>query len=181
MELVCCFKNGSRRKRVRHCKEFGLRFSVCQKKLREFSVLWALGSMLGATQSVDMINSLKQDYGRVEVAVLNVDLLPNSIDTVVIGDRLFSLPIQVEGFEVNNLHDNQMDLDEGNPRGEHSMEERNVGLGNNNSSHGKEKKSDSSGPSQQDGTASNDKHVDDMNTGEETSKEYRLLCLHKKK
>jgi hypothetical protein len=31
-------------------------------KLREFSVLWALGSMLGATQAVDMITSVKQDY-----------------------------------------------------------------------------------------------------------------------
>jgi hypothetical protein len=71
---------------------------IFRLKLREFSVLWALGSMLGATQSVDMISSLKRDYGRVEVAVLNVDLLPNSIDTIVIGDRLFSLPIQVEGF-----------------------------------------------------------------------------------
>jgi hypothetical protein len=50
----------------------------------------------------------------VEVVVLNVDLLPNSIDTVVIGDRLFSLPIQVEGFEGNEVHNNQMDVDEGN-------------------------------------------------------------------
>jgi hypothetical protein len=32
------------------------------KKLREFSVLWVLGSMLGATQSVDMISSLKRNY-----------------------------------------------------------------------------------------------------------------------
>jgi hypothetical protein len=55
--------------------------------------------MLGATQSVDMISSLRRNYGHVEVAVLNVDLLLNSIDTVVIGDRLFSLPIQVEGPE----------------------------------------------------------------------------------
>jgi hypothetical protein len=66
-------------------------------KLWEFSVLWALGSMLGATQAVDMISSLKKDYARVEVAVLSVDLLPNLIDTMVIGDRMFSLPIQVEG------------------------------------------------------------------------------------
>jgi hypothetical protein len=41
-------------------------------KLREFSLLWALGSMLGATQSVDMVTSLRKNYGRVEVAVLNV-------------------------------------------------------------------------------------------------------------
>jgi hypothetical protein len=53
--------------------------------------------MLGATQAVDMISSLKKDYARVEVAVLSVDLLPNLIDTMVIGDRMFSLPIQVEG------------------------------------------------------------------------------------
>jgi hypothetical protein len=81
------------------------------EKLREFSVLWALGSMLGATQNVDMVTSLKQNYGRVEVVVLNVDLIPNMIDTVVIGDRLFSLPIQVEGRVANEDHEVQMDLD----------------------------------------------------------------------
>jgi hypothetical protein len=84
------------------------------KKLREFSVLWALGSMLGVTQSVDMISSLRRNYSCVEVVVLNVDLLPNSIDTVVIGDRLFSLPIQVEGPEGHEVHNNQMEIDEGN-------------------------------------------------------------------
>jgi hypothetical protein len=84
------------------------------QKLREFSVLWALGSMLGTTQSVDMISSLRIDYGRVEVAVLNMDLLPNSINTVVIRDRLFSLPTQVEQLDVEEHHDNQMEVDDGN-------------------------------------------------------------------
>jgi hypothetical protein len=82
-------------------------------KLREFSVLWALGSMLGATQAVDMITSLKQDYAWVEVAVLNVDLLPNMIDMVVIGDIMFSLLIQVEGREDNIEREELMDLDNG--------------------------------------------------------------------
>jgi hypothetical protein len=82
-------------------------------KLCEFSVLWALGSMLGATQTVDTVTSLRQYYGRVEVAVLNVDLLPNMIDTVVIGDRLYSLPIQVEGREDNEEVEAQMDLVDG--------------------------------------------------------------------
>jgi hypothetical protein len=45
--------------------------------------------------------------------VLIVDLLPNMIDTVVIGDRLFSLPIQVEGREENEEVEAQMDVDEG--------------------------------------------------------------------
>jgi hypothetical protein len=69
--------------------------------------------MLGATQTVDMVTSLKQNYGKVEVTVLNVDLIPNMIDTVVIGDKLFSLPIQVEGRVKNEEHEVQMDLDEG--------------------------------------------------------------------
>jgi hypothetical protein len=69
--------------------------------------------MLGATQTVNMITSSKQNYGRVEVAVLNVDLIPNMIDTVVIGDRLFSLPIHVEGRVENEELEVQMDLDEG--------------------------------------------------------------------
>jgi hypothetical protein len=46
--------------------------------------------------------------------VLNVDLLLNSIDTVVIGDRLFSLPIQVEGPKGHEVHNNQMEVDEWN-------------------------------------------------------------------
>jgi hypothetical protein len=83
------------------------------EKLKECLVLWALGSMLGATQTVDMVTSSKQNYGRVEVVVLNVDLIPNMIDTVVIGDRLFSLPIQVDGRVENEEHEVQMDLDEG--------------------------------------------------------------------
>jgi hypothetical protein len=82
-------------------------------KLHEFSVLWALGSMLGATQLVDMVTSSRKNYGRVEVVVLNVDLLPNLIDTVVIGDSLFSLPIQVEGREDHEEAEAQMEVDDG--------------------------------------------------------------------
>jgi hypothetical protein len=84
------------------------------KQLREFSVLWALGSMLAATQSVDMIRSLRNDYERAEVAVLSVDLLPNSIDSVVIGDRLYTLPIHVEGRDEAEAHANPMEVDYGN-------------------------------------------------------------------
>jgi hypothetical protein len=52
----------------------------------------------------------------VEVVVLNVDLLPNRVDTVVIGDRLFSLPIQVEEQDDEATHAGQMDVDDGNVR-----------------------------------------------------------------
>jgi hypothetical protein len=49
----------------------------------------------------------------VEVAVSNVDLLPNSIDSVVIRDRLYTLPIEVEGLETRAEQDTQMDVDNG--------------------------------------------------------------------
>jgi hypothetical protein len=103
-------------------------------KLREFSVLWALGSMLGATQSVDMVTSLRKNYSRVEVAVLNVDLLPNLIDTSVIGDRLFSLPIQVEGREDNEEGEAQMDVDEGGNDSAHDNENPTKARGRNDKS-----------------------------------------------
>jgi hypothetical protein len=116
------------------------------KKLREFSVLWVLGSMLGATQSVDMISSLKRNYGHVEVTVLNVDLLLNSIDTVVIRDRLFSLPIQVEGPKGHEVHNNQMEVDErnsgvGNSGDGHREEGRDSGPWGDNASKGNEENS----------------------------------------
>jgi hypothetical protein len=70
--------------------------------------------MVGATQSVDMINSLRNDYGRVEVTVLSVDLLPNSIDSVVIGDRLYTLLIHMEGRDEAEAHANPIEVDDGN-------------------------------------------------------------------
>jgi hypothetical protein len=51
------------------------------QKLREFSVFWALGSMLGATMTVDMVSSLWNEYGRVQIAVLDASILPNRIDS----------------------------------------------------------------------------------------------------
>jgi hypothetical protein len=75
--------------------------------------------MLGAIQSVDMITLSRKNYGRVEVAVLNVDLLSNLIDTVVIGDKLFSLLIQVEGREDHEEAEAQMEVDGGGNDGAH--------------------------------------------------------------
>jgi hypothetical protein len=60
--------------------------------------------MLGAIQSVDMILSLW---------VLDVNLLPNQIEYVVVGDRLFTLPIQVEGRD-DVPRDQNMEVDNNN-------------------------------------------------------------------
>uniref|UniRef100_A0A0E0IHE6 DUF4283 domain-containing protein n=1 Tax=Oryza nivara TaxID=4536 RepID=A0A0E0IHE6_ORYNI len=76
---------------------FGLR-----KKLREYLNLWAVGSLLGATQTVDMKMTRKNDFGRIFVAVLNPRIIPKNLD-VVIGDHFFELEIVVEkmGFDEN--------------------------------------------------------------------------------
>jgi hypothetical protein len=127
-------------------------------KLHEFSVLWALGSMLGATQSVDMVTSLRKNYGRVEVTVLNVDLIPNMIDTVVIGDRHFSLPIQVEGREENEEEAAQMELDNGsNDKGNGVEESSGTRAPNNN---GREGNDQGGGSGQQNPRASGSKTSD---------------------
>jgi hypothetical protein len=69
---------------------FGLR-----RELYEFLDLWAVGSMLGFTQTVDMETTRKSNFGRVQVAVLNPGLIPEQLD-VVIGDHYFEVEFEVE-------------------------------------------------------------------------------------
>lgn len=66
-----------------------------RKELREFLNLWAVGSMLGSTQTVDMEMTRKNNFGRVFVSVLNPTLIPPHLD-VVIGDHYFELEFGVE-------------------------------------------------------------------------------------
>jgi hypothetical protein len=78
-------------------KVYGMR-----KELREFLELWAVGTMLGSTQVVDMEATRKNNYGRILVAVLNPSLIPDKLD-VVIADHYFELEFEVEkwGFDEN--------------------------------------------------------------------------------
>jgi hypothetical protein len=73
-----------------------------RKELREYMELWAIGSLLGSTQMVDMEITRKNDFGRVLVVVLNPALIPGNLD-VVIGDHYFELEFEVEkmGFDEN--------------------------------------------------------------------------------
>ncbi|CAO2141516.1 unnamed protein product [Urochloa humidicola] len=78
-------------------KVYGMR-----EELREFLDLWAVGFMLGSTQTVDMETTRKSDFGRIFVAVLNLKLIPPHLDAVI-GDHYFELDIEVEkkGFDEN--------------------------------------------------------------------------------
>lgn len=76
-------------------KVYGIR-----KALREFLELWAVGSMLGSTQTVDIETTRRSEFGRIFVAVLNPKLIPSHMD-VVIGDHYFELQFEVERIGVD--------------------------------------------------------------------------------
>lgn len=77
-----------------------VRVTGIEEPLREFLILWVVGSLLGSTQSVDMETTRKNEFGRVLVAVLDPKLIPRTLD-VVIGDHYFDLVFEVEkkGFD----------------------------------------------------------------------------------
>lgn len=110
-----------------------IRITGIRRKLREFQNLWAIGSMLGSTQTVDMETTCKNNFGHVLVAVLDPKLLPSNLD-VVIGDHYFELKFEVEpvGFDDNgeevqfNFKDGNNDgsrpMEEDDPNGEHGLD-----------------------------------------------------------
>lgn len=69
-----------------------VRVSGIRKALMEYLNLWAI---LGATQVVDMKTTRKNDFGRINMTVLDPKLLPKELD-VVIGDRYFELKFEIE-------------------------------------------------------------------------------------
>ncbi|PWZ57571.1 hypothetical protein Zm00014a_012430 [Zea mays] len=72
-----------------------VQFTGLPKELREYSVIWAVGSMLGISKEVDMLFTRKFDRARLKVAVLDPNLIPLVVD-VVIGDYLYELKFRVE-------------------------------------------------------------------------------------
>ena len=56
--------------------------------LREYLVLWALGTLFGVTQDVDMVTTRASSFGRFAVAVLDLEAIPTKLD-VIIGNRYF--------------------------------------------------------------------------------------------
>lgn len=53
------------------------------KVLRTYEVIWAIGTMFGATQKVDMIYTRKNKFDRFQVAVLNLATIPDHMDVVI--------------------------------------------------------------------------------------------------
>ncbi|XP_035822203.1 uncharacterized protein [Zea mays] len=86
-----------------------VQFTGLPKELREYSVIWAVGSMLGISKEVDMLFTRKFDRARLKVAVLDPNLIPQVVD-VVIGDYLYELKFRVES-EAEGDQPLPMDMD----------------------------------------------------------------------
>jgi len=100
------------------------------KVLRAYQVLWAVGTLLGATQKVDMISTRKNKFGRFKVAVLNPTILPTTMDCVI-GTRFLELQFEVEPFMQSGeatgsgSKDGPNGEDNGNANGDTEMEDAN--------------------------------------------------------
>jgi len=108
-----------------------VRVTSMRESLREFLILWPVGSLLGSTQTVDMETTRKSDFGQVFVAVLDPKLIPRRLD-VVIGDHYFELVFEVEkrGFDESG---EEVDIfwEGGEGEGEGEGEDEEMELGSN--------------------------------------------------
>jgi hypothetical protein len=68
--------------------------------LREYVILWALGTLFGVTQDVDMVTTRANNFGRFAVAMIEPKAISTKLD-VIIGNRYFQLTFEVEHFLPN--------------------------------------------------------------------------------
>jgi hypothetical protein len=68
--------------------------------LRKYLVLWALGTLFGVTQDLDMVTTRASSFGQFAVAVLEPEAIPTKLD-VIIGNRYFQLRFEVEPYLPN--------------------------------------------------------------------------------
>jgi hypothetical protein len=86
-----------------------VQFTGLPEELRDFLVIWAMGSILGITKDVDMPFTRVHEIARMQVAVLDPGLIPEYAD-VAIGENVYELQFKVEPDE-NSANPMPMDMD----------------------------------------------------------------------
>lgn len=92
-------------------------------EIRSFLPLWAVGTIIGATQKVDLRYTKRMGVVRLLVGVTNVDKIPESVD-IVVGDGLYEIFFKVDkvckdGVWSNfNYPSDKNDEDENDSKGE---------------------------------------------------------------
>jgi hypothetical protein len=69
--------------------------------LRDYLIIWVVGSILGVTKEVDMVFTRHFDINRMQVMVMDPNLIPQSVN-VVIGENMYELKFRVEGASVDS-------------------------------------------------------------------------------
>ncbi|KAF0930278.1 hypothetical protein E2562_031887 [Oryza meyeriana var. granulata] len=72
-----------------------VQFTGLPKELRDYMIIWAVGSILGITKMVDIRFIRRYDIAHLQVLVLDPSLIRDSVD-VVIGDFLYELHFKME-------------------------------------------------------------------------------------
>jgi hypothetical protein len=97
-------------KAVKVLPKVWVQFNGLPKVLCDFLIIWVVGSILGITKDVDMVFTRKHEICRLQVPVLDPNLIPQFVE-VVIGESLYTLQFWVE----ENIEDNEpepMDMDD---------------------------------------------------------------------
>jgi hypothetical protein len=77
--------------------------------LRDYLIIWVVGSILGISKEVDMVFTRRFDICRFQVLVMNPNLIPAAVN-VVIEDNLYELKFRVE-LNSNDSSLQLMDMD----------------------------------------------------------------------
>jgi hypothetical protein len=67
-----------------------IQFTGLSTHLRDFLIIWAVGAIMGVTKDVDMEITRNHEICRMQVLVMDPNLIPNSVN-LVIGDNLYEL------------------------------------------------------------------------------------------
>jgi hypothetical protein len=65
------------------------------RDVRDFLIIWAIGSILGVTKDVDMVFTRQHNRPRMEILMLDPKLIPSAVD-IVIGDNVYELNFKAE-------------------------------------------------------------------------------------
>jgi hypothetical protein len=89
-----------------------IQFTGLPSHLRDFLVVWAVGSILGVSKDVDMEFTRHHGISQLQVAVTNTNLIPQKVN-IVIGKNVYELKFRVErnvqegGPHLMDMDDNQ--------------------------------------------------------------------------
>jgi hypothetical protein len=106
-----------------------VQFTALSPHLQDFSIIWAIGAILGVTKDVDMVFTRRLDICRLQVLLMNLNLVPQTIN-VVIGENLYELKFHVElDPSGSNPQPMETDNEQGSGRGNPRMEAGDKGTG----------------------------------------------------